>query len=168
MDNDNIGHWIEVEVPHMLQEHGARDHPASITCQIFERFKRAWQQFDLVSVLAAVRQGDPIPISPTQWRLVTAVALRRASGSTRANISRNANGFARFDVTTTAQSADVIINFTERARDQCGGAHPFLVQQPNYWDPIDSREYAIHGDDDIMRGQTATEPLSPSIVNSTS
>ena len=43
IDIDDIGCWVEVQIPYVLQEHGSRDHLTNIASQIFEQLKLPWQ-----------------------------------------------------------------------------------------------------------------------------
>src|SRR5262249_60338606 len=53
MDVDDIGRWVEVEIPHVLQQHRARDHLSDIANQILEELKFPRQQLDLAAAPAA-------------------------------------------------------------------------------------------------------------------
>src|SRR5215813_1377212 len=55
IDVDDIGRRIKVQVPHVLQQHGARDRLTGITCQIRQQSKFARQQFEF----SPTATGDP-------------------------------------------------------------------------------------------------------------
>src|ERR1700746_1776851 len=46
MDIDDVGLWIEVIVPDMLQEHRARNHMAGVAHQVFQQAKLAREHLD--------------------------------------------------------------------------------------------------------------------------
>src|SRR5271166_6722727 len=55
IDIDDVGRRIEMQVPHVLQEHGARHRLAGITGQVRQQTELARQQLDFPNAAA----GDP-------------------------------------------------------------------------------------------------------------
>src|SRR5947209_4820529 len=47
IDVDDVGRGIEMEIPHVLQQHGARHDIAFVAHQIFEELEFARKQFDV-------------------------------------------------------------------------------------------------------------------------
>src|ERR1700693_3409754 len=54
IDVDDVGRGIEMEIPHMLQQHRPRNNLAFVANQVLENLEFSWQQFDF-SVRAAHR-----------------------------------------------------------------------------------------------------------------
>src|SRR6516165_4571179 len=55
IDIDDVGRRIEMQIPYVLQEHGARDHLTGIAGQVRQQTELSRQQFDLPTAPA----GDP-------------------------------------------------------------------------------------------------------------
>jgi hypothetical protein len=43
IDIDDIGRWIKVQIPYVLQKHGSRDHLTDIASQILQQFELSRQ-----------------------------------------------------------------------------------------------------------------------------
>src|ERR1700680_4114899 len=47
IDVDDIGRWIEMQIPDVLQQHGPGNHPADVANQIFKQLSLPRQQLNL-------------------------------------------------------------------------------------------------------------------------
>ena len=71
IDIDDIGRWIKVQIPYMLQKHRSRDHLADIASQIFQQFKLSWQEFNFLAASASnPRQKIELQVADAQDRLL--------------------------------------------------------------------------------------------------
>src|SRR5215475_8794666 len=52
IDVDDVGGRIEMQVPDVLQQHGAGDDAGLVAHQIFQKLELFWQQLDLLAVTA--------------------------------------------------------------------------------------------------------------------
>jgi hypothetical protein len=89
---DNISGRIEIQIPDVLQQHGARYNLFRVAYKIFEDPEFSRQERDLFSGTMG-RACDQIEFE-IKVSFAT-VVLRRASASMRASNSANANGFTR-------------------------------------------------------------------------
>src|SRR5690242_11841953 len=138
IDIDDIGRWIKVQIPYMLQEHGSRDHLTDIASKILQQFKLTRQQFDFLTS----PPGDPLQqidlqVADPQYRLLDDGAT--AAGErvdTRHHLLRGERLY-QIVVAARAQTADAIIDFAESAEDQRRRGDPLLSQPTNDFDSID-------------------------------
>src|SRR5215467_6233949 len=119
IDIDDIGRRIKMQVPYMLQQHGARDRLTAITCQIRQQSKFARQQFDL----SPAATGDPrkqidLQIADAQHRLLD---HRCAAPGKRVDPRQHLAECKRLDqiiITACTQAAHAIVDFTKSAEYQ--------------------------------------------------
>jgi hypothetical protein len=96
IDIDHIGRRIEMNIPYMLEKHGARHDPAFVADQIFEELEFAGKELDFTPTPADLPRDEiDFEIADAQHVYRTTVTLRRASASTRASSSAKANGLTR-------------------------------------------------------------------------
>src|SRR6516225_763669 len=151
IDVDDIGRWVEVEIPDMLQQHRAGNHFADIANQVLEKLKFPRQQLDL----AAAPADDPhqqvdLQVADAQDGFLyhrSAAAGERIDP--RQHLPRR-KWLDQVVVATGAQPADAVIDFAERAQDQRRGHYPFVPQATYDLDPIDPRQHAVNGHHNII------------------
>src|ERR1700757_1101867 len=122
IDIDDIGRWIKMEIPHVLQEHGSRYHLTDIASQILQQFELSRQQFDFLASSA----GDPfqeidLQVADPQYRLLdngSTTAGKRVD--TRHHLLRGKRLY-QVVVAPRTQTADAIVDFAEGAEDQGRG-----------------------------------------------
>jgi hypothetical protein len=97
IDVDDVGRWIEIQFPNLLQQQGPRYDLTRVAHEIFKHLEFPRQSSISWPARLAVRATRSSSRSPTRSTVsFVTVVLRRADASMRAsNYSANANGFTR-------------------------------------------------------------------------
>src|SRR5262252_31111 len=160
IDVDDIGRWVEVEIPDMLQQHRAGNHLADIANQILEKLKFPRQQLDL----AAAPADNPRQQVDLQVANAEDGFLYHCSAATGERIDPRQHlprrkWLDQVIVAAGAQPADAVIDFAESAQDQRRGHDPFVPQAAYDLDPIDPRQHAVNGHHNIIARAGALQSI---------
>src|SRR6266700_540246 len=111
---DDVGRGIEMEIPHVLQQHGARHDAALVANQIFEELKFARKQVDALGVsVSRPRHEVELEVADTQYRCLDD---RVAAPSKRLDAREELGERERFDeivVASGTQAAHAIVYLAE-------------------------------------------------------
>ena len=148
---DDVGRWIKMQIPDVLQEHRSRNHVADVANKIFEQLKLSRQQLDFPAA-PTDDSGEQIhlQVADPQHRLLD---HGRAATGERIDTGQHLRGGERFYqvvVSARAQAAHPVIDFAESAQDQRRGNDPLPPQAADDFDPVDARQHAVDGHDDIF------------------
>src|SRR5437899_2984305 len=114
IDINDIGRGIEMQIPHVLEEHRSRNHLTDIARQIFQQLKLARQQFYFSTAPAGdPRQQVDLQVTDAQHGLLDHGG---AAARQRIDASQHLAGCERLYqvvVTACAQTAHAIIDFAE-------------------------------------------------------
>src|SRR6478672_1879500 len=157
---DDVGHRIEMQIPHMLQQHRARHDPALVAHEIFEHLELPRQEVDLSAPAAhaAGKQVD-LEITDAQHHLFDDA---RAATSKRLDASqhfRKGEGLDEIIVAAGAKPAYAIVDLTERADDQRRSYHARFSESANDIDAVHARKQTIYRDDRIFGRTSAAQPV---------
>src|SRR5438105_3621933 len=138
IDVDDVGRRIEMQVPDVLQQHGARDDAAFIAHQIFQQLELAGQQIDFVAAAArrAVDQVDREVADPQDGLLGDDVAAPAQRLDARQQFDKGER-LDQIVVAAGAQAAHPFVDLAERTDDQerRGGAR--LAQLAHHRDAVE-------------------------------
>jgi hypothetical protein len=115
----NIGARVEVEIPHALQQHRARDHLFGVTQQIFQKLKFARLQIDGIAV-AGDRAPEQIHLQIGDFqngKLVADMRAPRQGVHARVQLRKS----VRLDKVVIAagfESLDAVIDAAHRRQEQ--------------------------------------------------
>src|SRR5262249_25816097 len=116
---DNVGVRIEMQVPHVLQQHRARDRSPLVADQILEYLELARQQIEgAAAALARARDEVELEIADAQHGFLD---HRGAAPGQRLDAREQFREGKRLDqivVAAGAQAAYPLVDFAERADDQ--------------------------------------------------
>src|SRR5690349_4743771 len=116
---DDIGRRVEVKVPDMLQQHGARHHAAFIAREIFQELKLPGKKVDILAAPAGgSRDQVNRKIADAQDGLLgdgVAAPAKRLEASQQLD---EREWLDQIVVATGAQTANPVVDFSERADDE--------------------------------------------------
>ena len=125
IDVDGVGRQIEMNIPYMLEKHGARHNPAFVADQIFEEPEFAGKELDFKPVPAdPPRHEIDFEIADTQHRLPHYGGAAPGESLDPRQQFRKGERLDEIVVPAGAQPADPVIDLAERADDQTGVAIP--------------------------------------------
>src|SRR6516164_2051054 len=144
IDVDDVGGRIEMKVPNMLKQHGARHDPALVADQIFEQLEFPGKQLDFPPAPArGPRHEIDIEIADAQHRLPDHGGAATSERLDARQQFREGKWLDEVIVPAGAQAADPVIDLAERADDQDRGGDPLLPQLLHYRNSIEVGEQAI-------------------------
>src|SRR5215472_7262265 len=157
---DDVGRRIEMQIPHMLQKHGARDHLTGVSRQIRQEAKLSRQQFDFST--ATTRHSSEqidLQIADTQHRFLDDGGAATGEGIDARQHFAERKRLDQIVVAARTQTAHAIVDFTQRAQDQRRGEVPLLPQTAYDLDPVDARQHAVYRHDDVVGGQSTAQAV---------
>src|SRR4029077_10734966 len=160
IDIDDVGGGIEMQVPHVLQQHGPGYDLAFVANQIFEQLELARQEID-VAPATAHSAGHEIKLEITNAQDCF-LHHRGAATRERLHARQQFGNGGRLDqiiVPPGAQSAHFVVNLTQRADDQSRRDNAFFAQPADYGQSINSGKHAIDGHHGIGRGAAAAQAV---------
>ena len=94
IDVDDIGQAIVIDIPNMLDDHGAAEWSAAVAHHVLEDAEFLWRELDVI-VAARHLTSDAIQAEIAYLQPLGRGLSRRKSTLVRANNSTNANGLTR-------------------------------------------------------------------------
>src|ERR1051326_8311690 len=160
VDVDDVGRRIEVQIPDVLQQHGARHDLAFTAHQVLEKLELSRQQFDIaVPPPGGARHQIELEVADPKHRL-----LHQGGAASRQRLDarhqlREGKWLDEIIVAAGAQAADPVIDLAERADDQDRRGDSFVAQILHDGEPVDVGKHAIDRHYDIIGGGYAAQRL---------
>src|SRR5262249_40922528 len=151
-----------MQVPHILQQHGPRDHLSGVAGQVFKELEFTRQQLNVLPVSAgdACQQID-FQISNPDHRLFDqrcTAARKRIDPSQHLSRSK---GFYQVIVTARSQASYAIVNLAEGAEDQRRSGDPLLSGAPYHFKAIDPRQQTVNSHHQLPGANRPVKSLFP-------
>ena len=145
MHVDDVGLGIEMMVPDLFQQHGARDDMPGMPHQIFEQAELARQQVDrLARPRHAARDQVHFEIGDLEPGLGAAAAGQRLEPRQKLG---EGEGLAEIIVAARAQALDAVLDVAHGAQHQNRGLVIGRAQGGDDRQPVEARQHAVddHG-----------------------
>src|SRR5450432_2594843 len=143
IDVDDVGGRIEMEIPHVLQQHGAGDDLALVANQIFEHLEFPRQQLDVAAAAAhRARHQVHLEIADPQHRFLHDGGAAPAERLHASQQFREGKRLDEIVVAAGAQAAYAIVDLAECADDQGGRRDAVFPQSPDDRDAVHARQHA--------------------------
>src|SRR6476620_245639 len=161
IDVDDICGGIEVKIPDVLQQHGPGYDAAFVANQILEKLELAGKKNNVLATPAGgPRHQVECEIADTQDGLLDNGVTAPAK---RLDARHEFDERKRLDQIVIAagpQAAHPIVDFSECADDQDGGADAVVAQLAHDGDAVDIRQHAVDRDDGIVPGGAAAQRVA--------
>src|SRR5215472_11208187 len=138
IDVDDVRRRIEMQIPHVLQQHRAGDDLAFVARQIFQKPEFARQQLDVLAVPAGGPrdQVDGKIADAQDCLLGDRLAAPAECLQPREQLDKG-KWLDQIVVASGAQAADLVVDLAERADDQEGGGDAVVAELPHHRDAVD-------------------------------
>src|SRR5215471_4930728 len=158
IDVDDVGGRIEMKVPYVLEQHGARHDSAFVADQIFEQLEFPRKELDFTPAPArGPRHEIDLEIADAQHRLPDHGGAATSESLDARQQLREGKRLDEVIVPAGTQTADPVIDLAERADDQDRRGDALLPQLLHHRNSIEVREQAIDCQHGIGFGAAVTQ-----------
>src|SRR5579859_2912537 len=159
----HVGLRVEMVVPDILQQHGARDYLIRVPHEVLEQLEFARLQRNLaVSARDLARQRIHMQVADNERRFVIDALRAPVQGIDAREQLAEGEGFGQIVISAAAQSPDSIVDLGQRTQNQNWRALAGFAQHLDDGEAVDvTGEHAIHDDDIIRLARRQEHPVAP-------
>src|SRR5215475_6908081 len=160
IDIDDVGRRIEMKIPDVLKQHGARYDAAFIAHQILQELEFAGQQLDFLAAPAcgAVDQVDREIADSQDGFLGNDIAAPAKRLDARQELDERVR-LDQIVVAAGTQASHPFVDLAERADDQEGSRIALHAQLAHDGDAVDIGKHAVDRDDRIVARRAQPQRL---------